>query len=221
MPLSQSFQFLVDVSDFKKEVLLEANSDERARIFKGYGGYLAIINDYINDGSHSEVNIDSRTKSGILEYATFDLYSALDVVRQSKRGPQWEWESQRGAHSQKILMYGEGLRGTVLHDATDHARLFSVPHPEYVWRGGSSLGTCIALWPVSSFGRQTRTESVRDESTQQEVVLPLPLCPACSLQNERSNLFSAAEKEISKILMDNLINKFVVSAQYKAVVDLG
>ena len=101
MPLSQSFQFLVDVSDFKKEVLLEAKSDERARIFKGYGGYLAIINDYINDGSHSEVNIDSRTKSGILEYATFDLYSALDVVRQSIRGPQWEWESQRGAYSQK------------------------------------------------------------------------------------------------------------------------
>ena len=87
--------------------------------------------------------------------------------------------------------------------------------------GGSSLGTCIVLWPISSFGRQTRTESVRDDSTQQEVVLPLQLCPACSLQNERSNLFSAAEKEISKMLMDNLLNKFVVSAQYKAVVDLG
>ena len=43
----------------------------------------------------------------------------------------------------------------------------------------------------------------------------------CSLQNEREEVFSAAEKEISKMLMDNLFNKFVLSAQYKAVVDLG
>lgn len=41
-----------------------------------------------------------------------------------------------------------------------------------------------------------------------------------SVQNERRDLFSAAEKEVSKILMDNLLHKFILSRQYKAVVDL-
>lgn len=83
----QSFQFLVDVFEFKNELLLlEAGSDERARTFKGFGGYLAIVNDYIKDGSHSEVNIDSRTKRDILAFATFNIYSSLDTVRQIRGG---------------------------------------------------------------------------------------------------------------------------------------
>lgn len=90
----QSFQFLVDVFDFKNEVLLEAEeSDERARIFKGFGGYLAIVNDYIADGSHSEVNIDFRTKQDILKCAKFAVYSSLDMVRESEGGER-ERESE-------------------------------------------------------------------------------------------------------------------------------
>ena len=85
----------MDVSNFKNQVLLEAESDKGARIFKGYGGYLAIVNDYINDGSHSEVNIDSRTKHGILEYTTFAAYSALTLVRESEREREWCHQNAR------------------------------------------------------------------------------------------------------------------------------
>lgn len=76
----QSFQFLVDVFDFKKEVLLETAGHDEARSFKGFRAYLAIVNDYIKDGSLSEVNIDSRTKRDILGCTTFNVYSSLGMV---------------------------------------------------------------------------------------------------------------------------------------------
>lgn len=109
----ESFQFLEDVSYFKRETLIEAERSEKR--FKGFGGYVAIVNDYIADGSHSEVNIDSRTKQDILSFRKFEVYSSLDL-------------------------------------------------------------------------------------------------------DERMRIFSAAENGILKILADNLLNSFILSAQYKAVV---
>ena len=73
----ESFQFLEDVSHFKHKTLIEAARNERK--FKGFGGYVAIVNDYIADGSHSEVNIDSRTKQDILSCRKFEVYSSLDL----------------------------------------------------------------------------------------------------------------------------------------------
>lgn len=73
----ESFQFVEDVAEFNEYVLLEAEMD--AKKFKGFGGYVAIVNDYIRDSSHSEVNIDSRTKKEILKWCTFDAYSTLNI----------------------------------------------------------------------------------------------------------------------------------------------
>lgn len=73
----ESFQFVVDVADFKKSVSVEAEID--ATHFKGFGSFIAIVNDYIRHGSHSEVNIDSKTRQAILQWCVFDAYSILSV----------------------------------------------------------------------------------------------------------------------------------------------
>lgn len=39
------------------------------------------------------------------------------------------------------------------------------------------------------------------------------------MQDERMEIFAAAEEEIKKMLADNLLNKFLVSPAYKSVVD--
>lgn len=73
----ESFQFVLDVAEFKESVLVEVETE--CKNFKGFGAYIAIVNDYIQDGSHSEVNIDSYTKQEILKWCTFDAYSMLSV----------------------------------------------------------------------------------------------------------------------------------------------
>lgn len=110
----ESFMFLEDVSTFKSETLPRAESN--ANLFKGFGGYLAIVNDFIRDTSHLEVNINSTTKRDILSYAKFEVYSSLDL-------------------------------------------------------------------------------------------------------DERKDIFSAAEKEVLNVLADNLLTRFILSRQYKAIVD--
>lgn len=87
----QSFDFLVDVSEFKNDLVLGAaandNNNEKTttKYFGGFGGYLAIVNDYIKDCSHSEVNIDSKKKRDILQFANFKAYTMLDLVRELER----------------------------------------------------------------------------------------------------------------------------------------
>lgn len=54
--------------------------------FKGFGGFLAIVNDYIKAGSHSEVNLESRTKGDIQKYSKFKAYALLDLVREERQG---------------------------------------------------------------------------------------------------------------------------------------
>lgn len=77
----QSFQFLLDVFEFKNDIVLDAaaNGEDR-KGFKGFGGYLAIVNDYIKDGAPSEVNIEFRTKRDITKHTKFTTYSSLDLV---------------------------------------------------------------------------------------------------------------------------------------------
>lgn len=76
----QSFQFLVDVEEFK-DLIADSAGEENEKSFGGFGGYLAIVNDYIKDGSHSEVNIASTTKRSIMQYMKFTAYAALQLVR--------------------------------------------------------------------------------------------------------------------------------------------
>ncbi len=79
----QSYQFLLDVSEFKEDILLDAAANgEDKKGFKGFGSYSAIVNDYIKDGSHSEVNIEFKTKCDILKFAKFKDYASLDLVRE-------------------------------------------------------------------------------------------------------------------------------------------
>lgn len=72
----ESFQFLEDIADFKNTLMIEAESGDNR--FKGFGAYLAIVNDYIDNGSHSEVNINSKTKHDILQWRSFCDYVVLD-----------------------------------------------------------------------------------------------------------------------------------------------
>lgn len=83
----QSFQFLLDVSEFRNEALDAAihhgadNGIERARDLREYGRVSAIVDTYIADSSPSEINIDSKTKNGILERSRLQSYSLLGLVR--------------------------------------------------------------------------------------------------------------------------------------------
>ena len=73
----ESFLFLEDISEFKSDILSEAEGD--ARLFKGFGAYVSIVNDYIKEGSHWEVNVSSKAKIDILRHTTFVTYKALDT----------------------------------------------------------------------------------------------------------------------------------------------
>ncbi|CAM9672494.1 unnamed protein product [Ectocarpus sp. 8 AP-2014] len=74
----ESFQFLVDVEEFK-DLIAGSAAEENEKSFGGFGGYLAIVNDYIKDGSHSEVNIASTTKRSIMKHMKFTAYAALQL----------------------------------------------------------------------------------------------------------------------------------------------
>lgn len=70
--------------EFQSDLVDAAAVGEGKNGFKGFGGFLAIVNDYIKAGSHSEVNIESRTKSEIMKYSKFKDYSLLDLVREER-----------------------------------------------------------------------------------------------------------------------------------------
>lgn len=74
----ESFQFIEDVFEFKNDPALDHEGDNKVGMFKGFGSFLGVVNDYIRDGSHSEINIGSKTKQGILDKATFQVYSSLN-----------------------------------------------------------------------------------------------------------------------------------------------
>lgn len=89
---SQSFEFLLAVSEFKKDLALDAaaarekaGKESTTKVFGGFGGYLAVVNDHIKDGSFYEINIDSRNKRDIMKHANFKDYAMLDLVREPER----------------------------------------------------------------------------------------------------------------------------------------
>lgn len=83
-PQPQSFQFLLDVFEFWNGIECAATIDEGKKGFKGFGGFLAIVNDYIKGGAHSEVNIESRTKRDTTKHSKFNAYAQLDLVREAE-----------------------------------------------------------------------------------------------------------------------------------------
>lgn len=64
----------------QNDIEAAAAVDETRDGFIGYGGFLAIVKDYIMDGSHSEVNIESRTKRDITKHPNREDYTLLDLV---------------------------------------------------------------------------------------------------------------------------------------------
>ncbi|CAN0109405.1 unnamed protein product [Ectocarpus fasciculatus] len=83
----ESFQFLLDVSEFRHEALDTAvhhgafSGIEGTGDLREYGSVSAIVDTYIKDCSPSEINIDSKTKNDILERSRRQSYSLLDLVR--------------------------------------------------------------------------------------------------------------------------------------------
>jgi len=75
----ESFQFLQDVEEFRSDPCLNGDGDEKVGTFRGFGSFQGIINDYIREGSHSELNIDSKTRHAILEMSAFEVYSSLGM----------------------------------------------------------------------------------------------------------------------------------------------
>lgn len=76
----QSFQFLVDASEFQGSVYAALNNV----VEDGkdcYDEFVGIVNEYIKDNSNSEINIDSRTKKNIMGFEERSSYASLDVVR--------------------------------------------------------------------------------------------------------------------------------------------
>ena len=46
-------------------------------------------------------------------------------------------------------------------------------------------------------------------------MIPLHLFPSRDSQDDRENIFLAAEREIAKMLAENLLNKFRTTPEYK------
>lgn len=70
----QSFQFLVDVSEFQLSVGTQDGKDD-------FEEFLAIVKKYIKNSSDSEINIDHGTKIEILEFTERSAYTSLSMVR--------------------------------------------------------------------------------------------------------------------------------------------
>ena len=77
----QSFQFLIDASEFQIAVHAVTSNQER-KDGDCYEEFLCIVNEYIKDNSNSEINIDSRAKQHILKFEARSSYASLDTVRE-------------------------------------------------------------------------------------------------------------------------------------------
>lgn len=75
---SQSFQFLVAVSEFQNLVLSTPESREGKDDY--YEEFISIINEYIKVNSDSEINIDSSERKELLEFHERSAYSSLSLV---------------------------------------------------------------------------------------------------------------------------------------------
>ena len=77
----QSFQFLLDVSEFRSSSRQAQDPGGRS---DDYGDFLRIVTEYIKVNSSSEVNIDSTTRNAILAFSERSEYESLDAVRKGE-----------------------------------------------------------------------------------------------------------------------------------------
>ena len=212
-PMFQSFQFLLDVSEFKEDILLDAAANgENKKGFKGFGSYSAIVNDYIADGSHSEVNIEFKTKCHIRKFAKFKDYASLDLVRQNYvihhfRGGEREREREREGEREGEREMHSGVENGVMKIRS----IFPVC-------ACLNVGTLLASRSCHNIHPPTLGRGERGEcSCKIPPALSPPWNPTCLhapnasvnnlfsfdpvLQDGRLEIFSAAEEEIGKVLM--------------------
>ena len=76
---SQSFQFLIAVSEFKSSVHATDGGSEGSE--GGYDKFMVIVNEYIKGNSNSEVNISSKIREEILAFSEHSAYMSLRTVR--------------------------------------------------------------------------------------------------------------------------------------------
>ncbi|CAN0058171.1 unnamed protein product, partial [Ectocarpus sp. 13 AM-2016] len=72
----ESFQFLVDVSEFSSLVYRTNGGDERGGN-DDFDEFNVIVGEYITDNSNSEINIDSRTKKKLKGFCERSAYASL------------------------------------------------------------------------------------------------------------------------------------------------
>lgn len=75
---AQSFEFLVDVADYKD--FDRSTGGGNGGKTQDFAGFLAIVNCYIKYDSHSEINIGSDIKREIMSFIRFEAYASLDPV---------------------------------------------------------------------------------------------------------------------------------------------
>lgn len=76
---NQSFEFLVEVSDFKAGVPVSGNGNDD-QVTQDFARYLAIVNSFIKYDSHLEINIGSDVKRDVMDYIKFEAYLMLGPV---------------------------------------------------------------------------------------------------------------------------------------------
>ncbi|CAM9539921.1 unnamed protein product, partial [Ectocarpus sp. 8 AP-2014] len=91
---SESFQFLLDASEFRGvivEGLVDGDANgsaeeenEAPTHTSGLGDVATIVNEYIEDGAPSEINIGSDTKHDIMELAKVEAFASLDQVSRGR-----------------------------------------------------------------------------------------------------------------------------------------
>ena len=64
--------------------MMRARGDDKEKSKDEFDEFTAIVNEYVQDKSNSEVNIDSGTKKKILGVCDRSTYSSLDLVRERR-----------------------------------------------------------------------------------------------------------------------------------------
>eukprot|EP00752_Nemacystus_decipiens_P009744 g8702.t1 len=76
---SESFEFLVEVSDFKAGVPMSGAGNDQ--VTHDFARYLVIVNSFIKYDSHLEINIGSDIKRNIMDYIKFEAFLMLEPER--------------------------------------------------------------------------------------------------------------------------------------------
>lgn len=100
----QSFEFLVDVADFKT---FDRGDDGGVgnEISLDFAKFLGIVSTYIKYDSHLEINIGENLKRDIMDYTKFEAYLLLGPVSWHEKLFGFEWCNWLGVALPPLFLF--------------------------------------------------------------------------------------------------------------------